>query len=265
MNTAHLAVFAYHDVTDAPESTGFQRPGALPYRLDVAAFREHLDAIARGPCVPELVDDVALRRPGRHLLLTFDDGGVSALSICDLLEERGWRGHFFVVTARIGSPRFLSAAEIREVRRRGHLVGSHSHTHPDIFRELSRDAMATEWRTSCARLGDILGEPCVAASVPGGDSSGLVLRTAAEAGIRFLFTSEPQLVPRRVRGCWALGRYCVKARTRPALVQSLAGFDGWGGAMMWRRVTVLARRSAPPLYRLYVRARTHADGVQGRP
>src|SRR5439155_26665222 len=33
-----------------------------------------------------------------------------------------------------------------------------------------------EWRTSCDRLADLLGEPCTVASVPGGDISPVVLQ-----------------------------------------------------------------------------------------
>jgi len=33
-------------------------------------------------------------RPGRHVLLTFDDGGKSALYASDQLSRRGWKGHF---------------------------------------------------------------------------------------------------------------------------------------------------------------------------
>ena len=53
--------------------------------------------------------------------------------------------------------------------------------------------------TSRAILEDLLGEQCVAGSVPGGDISPKVLETAAEAGLRFLFTSEPLTSARRVK------------------------------------------------------------------
>src|SRR5207249_2262720 len=82
-------------------------------------------------------------------------------------------------------------------------------THPHIFREQTLDQMVGEWRTSCDRLADLLGEPCTVASVPGGDISPVVLQSAAVAGLHYLFTSEPTPVPERVGGCWVLGRYCL--------------------------------------------------------
>lgn len=256
-----LASFAYHDVTDDPTDTGFQRPGAMPYRLGVTTFREHLAAIASGARPPALVTALEPRAGGRHLLLTFDDGGRSALRVSDLLAERGWRGHFFVVTGLIGTRGFLDTDGVRALRRAGHVVGSHSHTHPDIFRELSRRRMVEEWRTSTGILEDLLGEACTVASVPGGDSSSTVPVAAAEAGIRFLFTSDPVLAPRLVGDCWVFGRFNVKRTTPVRRIAALAAFDGWTGALLHRRVSVLARRSMPSLYRWYVRETTRSASV----
>ena len=80
------------------------------------------------------------RRP--RVALTFDDGGASALDIAGMLERRGWRGHFFVTTSRIGEPGFVGPDAVRELAERGHDVGSHSHTHPTYMGNLDRDAGA---------------------------------------------------------------------------------------------------------------------------
>ena len=134
-----VASFGYHEVTDNPAAAGFQRPGALPYKHRRDAFARDLEAIAAGPCPPERVTELDLTRPGRHVLLTFDDGGKSAVSIADMLAARGWKGHFFIVTSLVGTRTFLTAGEIRYLRQCGHEVGSHSNTHPDIFREVAFD------------------------------------------------------------------------------------------------------------------------------
>jgi peptidoglycan/xylan/chitin deacetylase (PgdA/CDA1 family) len=252
----HVASFGYHDVTDDPATSGFQRPAALPFKHTRRAFAEHLAHIGAGRLVPELVVDIDCTRPGRHLLLTFDDGGKSAVYVSDQLSRRGWKGHFFIVTSRIGTPTFLTASEIRYIHSCGHLVGSHSHTHPDIFRDETPDRMVEEWRVSCSILAEILSEPCAVASVPGGDISPAVLRSAPSAGLGYLFTSEPWLAPRRVDGCRVLGRFGPKVTTPPARVGELAQFRGWERALLVRRLKGLARRSLPTLYRSYVRYTT---------
>ncbi len=254
-----LAAFTYHDVTDDPSDSGFQRPAAMRYKLTRAAFARQLDAIGSAGA-PSLVVDVNLAIAGRHRLLTFDDGGQSAMAAADELARRGWRGHFFLVTRLIGTRHFLDVSEVRYLRSCGHLIGSHSHTHPDIFREQPRARMDEEWRVSRDILAQVLGEPCVAASVPGGDISAAVLESAADVGLRYLFTSEPWVTPRRVRACWILGRYCPTTATTLEYVTALARFRGWRGALLVRRLKEIARASLPILYRQYVRVRTRELG-----
>ena len=254
--SAEVASFAFHEVTERPRETGFQRPGAVPFTLTPQAFERHLDQIGGSPSPPARVTSIDLAAPGRHLLLTFDDGGRSALDSADALSRRGWVGHFFIVTDRIGSRTFLSAENIRYLHSCGHLIGSHSHSHPNIFRELSEARMAAEWRASADSLSGLLGVACEAASVPGGEISQAVLESAATAGFRFLFTVEPEVRPGSVGGCRILGRYLVKAGTPPSRVAQLARFQGWNGAMAVRRLKAVARRSLPPLYRYIVARRT---------
>jgi peptidoglycan/xylan/chitin deacetylase (PgdA/CDA1 family) len=254
-----LATFGYHDVTDNASSSGFQRPAAMPYKLTRAAFAQQLDAIG-AVGTPRLVTDVNLALPGRHHLLTFDDGGHSAVATADELLRRGWRGHFFLITRLIGTRRFLSVSEVRYLHSCGHVVGSHSHTHPDIFRDQPRSRMDEEWRVSSDILAQLLGEPCLTASVPGGDLSSIVMESAADAGLRYLFTSEPWVSPRWVRGCWMIGRVCPTAAMPLEQVAALARFRGWRGALFVRRLKEMARASLPSLYRQYVRVRTREFG-----
>ena len=249
---AMVAGLGYQDVAAGPEESGFQRKAALPYKLEPAAFARHLDAVAAGPLTPSLVTQLELTRPGRHVLLTFDGGGKSAPRIGEELLRRGWRGHFFVSTGLIGRRTFLNPREIRELRQAGHLVGSHSHSHPDIYRELSWERMVVEWRQSCDTLAQLLGDPCEIAAVPGGETSAQVFRSAAAAGLRFLFTSEPRVDPRIVGGCWVLGRFCAKVTTSPEEVARLVQFQGWRRHRWERRLKSVLSRSVPPLYRLYV-------------
>jgi len=261
MTALRIATLGYHDVSDDRTSSGFQRAAAWAYKLKCRDFDDHLWALLRSAPRPTLAYQVDWNGPasGNYLMLTFDDGGASAPYIGEALLRHGWRGHFFIVTGMMGSRTFLDAAGVRELRAQGHLVGSHSHTHPDIFRDLSPARMAEEWTESRARLSDLLGEPCVAASVPGGDMNALVLRTAAEAGYAYLFTSDPDPRPRMVQGCRILGRFVVKADHSRQRVAAMARLEGWRGALAMRRLRVAASRVLPSLYRRYVAARTQPD------
>lgn len=253
---AQIATFLYHDAADDPTESGFQRRAALPYKHTRQAFVENLDRIAAAGHQIGLATELDFSQPGRHILLTFDDGGRSACFEADELERRGWRGHFFVTTNRIGTPTFLTTSQMLDLHQRGHLVGSHSHTHPDIFRAQRPAEMIQEWQQSCRIIEDAIGAPCVVASVPGGDISAEVLKTAGTAGLQMLFTSEPWLVPRRVGDCWVLGRACPKNSTPLRTIEHLARFRGWQQLWLERRMKVAARRCVSPLYKQYVKLTT---------
>ena len=254
-----IAAFLYHDVTDNPAESGFQRPTAMRYKQSRGDFARHLDAIARSGLVPDVVPEVEFSLSGKHVLLTFDDGGKGALHAAEELNRRGWKGHFFITTGYLGTRTFLDAAQLRHLHSCGHLIGSHSHTHPDIFKGISFHQMVQEWRTSSALLSDLLGEPCQAASVPGGDVSRSVFRSAQEAGLRFLFTSDPILAPKQNGDCWILGRICPKTDAPAPDIQRLAQFRGWNGALYRRRAKTAVKTFLFPLYRIY------ADHVLGEP
>ena len=251
-----IATLGYHEVTDDPSQSGFQRPLAAAYKHTRKVFDQHLDVIAHSRLRPELVVDVDFTGGGEHLLLTFDDGGKSALYISDALCKRNWRGHFLITTGLIGSRTFLGRADVVQLRRCGHIVGSHSHTHPDLFNKQSPEAMKWQWRVSCDMLSQLLGEACIVASVPGGDMSPAVVASAMAADIRYLFTSEPWLSPRRAGDGWVLGRAAIKTSTSLARVRALTDLRRWGLVLFERRSSVLVRTALGPLYNLYVRRRT---------
>lgn len=253
---AQAVSLMYHDVTDRENSSGFQRQGARPYTLSHELFEAHLNEIANSSLLPALIDQVDLFQPEQHLFLTFDDGGRSALHIARRLSEGGWRGHFFIITDRIGKQTFLGASEIRQIRAMGHHVGSHSHTHPDIFWDLPLHEMSAEWTRSMDILADILGEPCTSASVPGGDASRAVLESAATAGLRYVFTSEPRLRVQTIGRCRILGRLTIKADMSVASLRARLAGRGWIGAMAHRQLKLFARRTLAPIYRMHVRRTT---------
>jgi len=189
---------------------GFMRPGAAAYSVAPERFGEHLERIAAATGRPP--GRVDALTPGAWML-TFDDGAASALEAAEQLGQRSWRGHFFIVTDLVGTPGFLGWDEIRELARAGHVIGSHSCSHPDRMAACSWDELLEEWSRSVASLADALGRPVTTASVPGGLYSSSVGRTAAAAGITALFTSLPSQRLRSVDGCQLIGRYAIRRDT----------------------------------------------------
>jgi len=139
-----------------------------------------------------------------------------------MLDEFGWKAHFFVTSGRVDTAGFLSGGQIRELRRRGHVVGSHSHSHPTRMAHCSDAELDNEWQRSVECLSGILGEPVRVASVPGGYYSRRVASAAARAGIGLLFNSEPVARAHSVDGCLVLGRFTAQRATPAAWAAAVA-------------------------------------------
>lgn len=247
----------FHDVVEqgAWDTSGF--PGEWParYKLERADFERHLKAIreAIGGQPADAADrfrDWGRRRP---LFLTFDDGGVSSYQrIAGMLELFGWPGHFFVTVDYIGKPGFLDAEQILRLRKRRHVIGSHSCSHPTRMAHCSWEQLRKEWRDSVGILSEILGEPVRVASVPGGYYARKVGEAAAAEGIEMLFTSEPTAACGFVSGCRLLGRYSVLRGMGPEVS---AGFAAgrrstcWKQAVWWKSKKAIKTLAGP----LYVR------------
>jgi peptidoglycan/xylan/chitin deacetylase (PgdA/CDA1 family) len=252
----------YHDVVEGEEwdSSGFTGPGTAKYKMSRPEFEAHLAAIAnmnlqhRGrtsSVAHELANSKDAKASPQPLpfLLTFDDGGESAILIASLLEQHGWRGHFFVTAARIGTRGFLNPEQIRGLRRNGHVIGSHSFSHPTRMSHCTHEELTGEWSRSVNVLSGILAEPVDTASVPGGYYSELVAQTAAAAGIRILFNSEPTTAIHSAKGCLVVGRYNIFRGTPPRVsgdlvsIQSSARSKQW---LYWNFKKVLKKSAGRP-------------------
>jgi peptidoglycan/xylan/chitin deacetylase (PgdA/CDA1 family) len=225
-----LTSFIYHDILEGSgDESGFATAAASPYKLDARLFEAHLAAL--GPATsgqplnvfdPESLCTAAKGRE-RRMLLTFDDGGASALHpTADLLEAHGLKGLFFIATDFVGTKAFLSGTDIRALHRRGHGIGTHSASHPLRMAALSAAELDAEWRTSIDKLTDLLGQPVTVASVPGGNYARNVAQAAKRCGVRVLFTSEPVSRVELVENCHVLGRYSVQRTTSPNDIRMLA-------------------------------------------
>jgi peptidoglycan/xylan/chitin deacetylase (PgdA/CDA1 family) len=218
----------YHDVVELAthQASGFGGADAALYKLEPDQFDRHLAAISRVVSDnPILATDLTADKsaPARPWMITFDDGGLSSYtSIAGRLEMIGWRAHFFITTDYIGAPAFMSREQIRDLRRRGHVIGSHSCSHPLRFAARPRAELKREWKESVSMLSDLLGEQVRAASVPGGQYSRQVAETAADTGIEALFTSEPTTRCARVENCLVIGRYAIQRWTTPAVAAGMA-------------------------------------------
>lgn len=252
----------YHDVADRREldTVGFPGPVANVYKLGRDRFKAHLEAIASAGL------QCGLLAPQTTTMLTFDDGGASSPWIATELERHGWRGTFFIVTSRIGTPGFMDADAVRELARRGHAIGSHSHTHPAYMARLPPGAVAEEWRTSRDHLTDVLGAAPRTAAVPGGSVSAAVTAGAAAAGYEYLFTSTPRARADIGAAITMIGRNTIWARDSPEVAAALARGDRATRARRWLswQTKSAAKRVGPRAYEAARKARAVRRSASAR-
>ncbi|MEQ1648404.1 MAG: polysaccharide deacetylase family protein [Hyphomicrobiaceae bacterium] len=240
----------YHDVVDGDgDASGFPGTAAARYKLPVAEFRSHLDAIAKVVIRPATtLRTTPANATAPPFIFSIDDGGSSALHIADELERLNWRGTFFVTSARVGTPAFLKSAEVRALHDRGHAIGSHSATHPYRIGDLPDADLAREWSDSMKALNDMVGSSLDSASVPGGYYRPRVASAAASSGIRHLFTSEPTAQLHMESGIAIYGRYCVYRGMSPATAAGLSAGNLMQTAhqkVVWKAKGLAKRVAAP--------------------
>ena len=230
--------FCLHDVLDAEQV----KPGDV-YTLRLADFSEHLRAIEqKKPSIQtirfryEWGDQVPV-------FLTFDDGAVgSYMFAAPGLEEHGWRGHFFITTDWIGRDGYMNRAQIRDLHNRGHIIGSHSCSHPERMSHLAPQDLRREWEDSCKILSEIVQFPIKTASVAGGYYSRSVAEAAASVGVEVLFNSEPVSGAALVNGCLVLGRYSIQSFTSPRVSSGIAAgyrWPSWRQGALWNAKQIL--------------------------
>lgn len=187
-------VLMYHDIVTADDkSSGFQNDSAFQYKVEEQAFEDQVKALQ-----------------GQDVVFTFDDGGESFYTkAAPILEKYGFKGVFFISTNYIGTPGFLTAEQVRVLVERGHVIGSHSHTHPHNFTTLTREEMRKEWQQSFDILKDLLGSNQISVSIPNGYSSKMVLEEAVKCGYTEIYTSQPTTKIKMFQKHKVIGRYVV--------------------------------------------------------
>jgi peptidoglycan/xylan/chitin deacetylase (PgdA/CDA1 family) len=163
------------------------------YWLSPESFARQLEQIrAAGQRIRTLHDVWA--RPDHQprlspVVLTFDDGRVSDYAVAfPLLLAARAVAEFFVNTATIGRPGYLTWGQAAEMRRAGMSFQSHAHDHV-VLPGLPRHLLANQLRTSKQLLEDRLGGRVDFLAAPYGLFDRSVVAAAREVGYRAVCTS----------------------------------------------------------------------------
>ncbi len=178
---------------------------------------------------------------GQATLLTFDDGGKSAMSIASYLEKNNLLGHFFITTSLIGEKYFLNKKEIIKLHERGHIIGSHSHSHPHVFKSLSYQEMIDEWSLSKEIIEKIIQSEVLSCSIPGGDANFDTYKSAVFCGYKYIFNSEPTMSLRALNSTVILGRICPKKGSKYKEIENLSKGHGFLKFQIIRQIKQLIK------------------------
>ncbi|MDP9333499.1 MAG: polysaccharide deacetylase family protein [Actinomycetota bacterium] len=162
-------VLTFHRVLDAPERA---------HDISWAEFSWLLDGLEPSSIAADLTPNVLAQAP---VVLTFDDGTADHVAVADALAERGVAAIFFVSTALLGAPGFISRADVSAIRRMGHIIGSHA-AHHTLLSRLEPDELSRELSESRRALEELLAEPVTLFAPPGGVVSRAVLRAVPRHG-----------------------------------------------------------------------------------
>lgn len=232
----------YHEVLRGSMKSGFQNNDNLSYMHDEIEFEKHV------LLVKKRIDYNFENSNNEEILFTFDDGGVSNLVAAEILERHGLRGVFFITTCKINQPHFLNESQILALRNAGHVVGSHSHTHPMIFRSLSPSQMLEEWQRSKDILEKILREEIIYCSVPGGDANTATYETARKVGYFYVFDSEPIVYIRKCKNIQIFGRLSIKSKTSIREIEATIALENLKKLQMMRKVKAFVKKVIFPLH-----------------
>ncbi len=234
----------YHDISFGLDmSSGFQTEVSMAYKVDAIEFEKHVKQ-----CV------------GKNVVFSFDDGGVSFYTeAAPILERYGFKGVFFISTAFIGKPGFLTEEQIRDLDARGHIIGSHTHNHLRNLSLFDRETIENEWNKSVDVLSKILNKRVRYASLPNGDGSTVVYDAIRKTGITEIYTSVPTTKIVKKDGVNIFGRYTILNSFSSTKVRSIVFSKGTRNRMYikWYVISIIKKVLGKQYYNLRRLIATH--------
>jgi peptidoglycan/xylan/chitin deacetylase (PgdA/CDA1 family) len=223
-----IVFLMYHELELPGRALCQSEPGYVRYILSQESFRAQMNWLAhngwRGLSVGE-----ALGYPsGNSVAITFDDGSETDLiTAAPIVKENGWNATFYVTAGFVGSPGYMSSAQLRELHALGFEIGCHSMTHAYLD-DLDQPGLRREIIDAGKKLEDIIGVKIAHFSCPGGRYDDRTPQLAREAGYQSLATSHSH-ANFRATDPYLLGRVAIMRDTSDAAFARVCS-----GAGLWR-------------------------------
>lgn len=210
-----IPILMYHEVNPGDAVVERYTVSIERFSEQLAYLRDHGYRSISLAEYRELVAAGGVGASGNEVVITFDDNNLSHYTVSlPLLAEFGFQATFFVVSGFINTQNdFLTREHLREMKRAGMAIESHSHSHR-FLSDLDDEDLREELVTSRSLLSEYTGEDVRFVSCPGGRYSRRVLDVALDAGYHAVCTSMPGLNSlTRPLSAEPLNRFLVLATT----------------------------------------------------
>ena len=164
----------------------------LGYQLSVAPsrFQAQMDWLRASGAHPVTLEAVMAAMgggtslPSRPVVLTFDDGHDDfATAAVPVLMREHFVATSFVVPGFLGTPSYMTQAQVRQVAAEGMVIGAHTMHHVSL-KSVSSQVAAAEIGMSKSVLEQMIGRPVFDFAYPYGTYTPAVVSQVAQAGFR---------------------------------------------------------------------------------
>ncbi len=191
-HTQNVPVLMYHALEDLDHPAHAKDPGEQLYILHKDTFHSQMKYLFENAFKVFLLEDLLQLEqwPEDAVVLTFDDGHQSNYTVAlPILEQFGFKAHFFITTDWINTPGFLNTTEILKLVEKGMKIGSHGTSH-SYFNEMGLSRAEKELAQSKALLEHCTARSITSFSAPGGRINANTVKIAERIGYNLLCTSE---------------------------------------------------------------------------
>jgi peptidoglycan/xylan/chitin deacetylase (PgdA/CDA1 family) len=192
--TIQVPIEMYHYIRVNPDP----RDG-MGFNLSVtpADFRAQMDWLDANGYNPIDLEDLRgymagrTQLPAKPIVLTFDDGYADLYTEAfPVLKAHHFKAVAYIVTAFLGSPRYVDHEQVKVMERNGIQIASHTVRHVDLTRA-SPAQLSFELRDSKAALEALLGHPVLDFCYPAGANNPAVVQAVRDAGYESATTTAP--------------------------------------------------------------------------
>ncbi len=166
-----VPVLCYHAIREIEKGDS---PDQKAYSVSPANFALQMKTLADSGYATitpdQLLEYHTARKPlpQKPVMITFDDGRKEQFTIAAReMEDRGFRGTFFIMTVALGKKRYMSRDDVRALADKGHTIGSHTWDH-QMVTKLEGEAWGQQIAKPKKQLEEITGKPVTSFAYPFG-------------------------------------------------------------------------------------------------